>query len=663
MHLPLAFSTTMALLGLASAHIAADLKTLRSKPRGVNLGGWLVVEQWMTWDSPVWTNVTDPNAQDEYTLYQSLGQVQGDKQFKLHRDTWITELDLKLIHEAGLNMVRVPVGYWIQGCVGLPASLASQCAGYAPGGLPYLDSLIQKWAKTYNVAVLISVHGAPGSQNGADHSGTIDGKSSWSDSYDNVLATRNFVSFLANRYKNDDAFLGIGLLNEPGGSTNDATMEQYFQDVYYDVRSVVGSDCILMTSPLLWFQSNGWGPHMEWFGQYMTNVWHDWHPYLVWGYESVSESDIISKGAFSWGNNAWWWQGHPLHFGEWSFSGPGGKFNTADSATKFRTALLDMVGNAQAGWSLWSWRIAGDNAWNGWNVRGLFNAYNHSNQFDYNNLPNATQPLTVVRANPKQRLELYQWLNGGLVRNDKFISLFGVVDMERWVYYPTSHQVRSDRSGLCLDGFFQDGVYGAHEWWCDYTNVNQKWTFTNHTIRHDTYAKCLAMYSNGTNTLAPCNAADPTQYFAVNEVSRLVSAKDGAKLISYGASSTSGVTKVTTADPATQWYIQHDTHQVTNTVSGECLDGYQAQQGGAVHTWACNPANLNQLWAYDATTRQLRHWTHVGFCLDLSSAPVLNACLSPSDPLFKAQQIHLQWISNPAIAAADASTGATITST
>lgn len=46
---------------------------------------------------------------------QYLGHAIGDSRFETHRSNWITSKDIKQIAAAGLNTVRVPVGFWIVG--------------------------------------------------------------------------------------------------------------------------------------------------------------------------------------------------------------------------------------------------------------------------------------------------------------------------------------------------------------------------------------------------------------------------------------------------------------------------------------------------------------------------------------------------------------------
>ena len=80
--------------------------------------------------------------------------------------TWITEKDFKEIAAMGLNSVRLPIGYW--------NVMEDPYGRYAPSDLSvslhYVDWAFDMAAK-YGLSVLLDMHGAPGSQNGIDHSG------------------------------------------------------------------------------------------------------------------------------------------------------------------------------------------------------------------------------------------------------------------------------------------------------------------------------------------------------------------------------------------------------------------------------------------------------------------------------------------------------------
>ncbi|CAK4083370.1 unnamed protein product [Aphanomyces euteiches] len=101
----------------SAAHIQHDIRAGRVKSRGVNLGGWLVAENWMTTGAVIWQGVPRPAiAQGEYTTMSYWGAQQGTSRFQQHWSTFISEHDIRQISLAKLNTVRVPVGFWIQDC-------------------------------------------------------------------------------------------------------------------------------------------------------------------------------------------------------------------------------------------------------------------------------------------------------------------------------------------------------------------------------------------------------------------------------------------------------------------------------------------------------------------------------------------------------------------
>ena len=67
------------------ASVGRDSQGRPTKWRGVNLGGWLVLEKWIT--PSLYAGV---QAEDEYTLCQTLGKAKASERLKRHRETWIT---------------------------------------------------------------------------------------------------------------------------------------------------------------------------------------------------------------------------------------------------------------------------------------------------------------------------------------------------------------------------------------------------------------------------------------------------------------------------------------------------------------------------------------------------------------------------------------------
>ncbi|CAH0474014.1 unnamed protein product [Peronospora belbahrii] len=245
------------------------------------------------------------------------------------------------IAAAGLNTVRVPVGFWILGYDNHDPANLREWEVYTKGTIVYLDQLIQRWAKKHNVAVLVSLHAAKGSQNGADHSSpTSPGHTFWSQYSENVANTIEVARFLAKRYLNEEAFLGIGLLNEPNGSTDEKVLYQFYKDAYRAVRAI-GSDCVLSIMPMLQKQNPDEMVDFMTMPEFL-NIWVEWHPYFVWGWNATKK------------NNR-------LFIGEWSLATPSNmRCNNPDFFYKFASEQLKVHDQAEAGWTFWSWKVTGD---------------------------------------------------------------------------------------------------------------------------------------------------------------------------------------------------------------------------------------------------------------------------------------------------------------
>ncbi|KAF0758389.1 hypothetical protein AaE_003955, partial [Aphanomyces astaci] len=257
---------------------------------------------------------------------------------------------------------------------------------------------------------------------------------------------------------------------------------------------------------------------MDKFGPDMTNVWHDWHPYVVWGYDAMTEDQIITQGVGGWATAIRQWNGsHPLFLGEWCFTGPGGKFSTEASTKALVHAMVDMVGGAVAGWAVWSWRMAGDNTWNSWSLSGLVNSYDPVSISDWPSQDVSPAGLALrgvtgyFTGDPSR-------VNKVLVQDATWMMQFGVTVMERWMYNRRTLQLRSTRFGDCLDGYFDTSrqVYRVHMWSCAASNVNQKWKLERHQIVHVSFLLCLSVAALEM-TLQRCDATDAAQVWTTKE--------------------------------------------------------------------------------------------------------------------------------------------------
>ncbi|KAL4151026.1 hypothetical protein PRNP1_010412 [Phytophthora ramorum] len=360
-----------------STHVQSGIRSGQVKSRGVNLGGWLVAEHWMTADAAFWNGVDDRFANSgEYTAITKAASPDNIRsKLKDHHANFISEDDIEQIAAAGLNTVRVPLGFWLLGYDNHDLSSQHEWEVYTRGTLVYLDQLIRSWAKKHNVAVLVSLHAAKGSQNGADHSSPASpGHSFWSQYPENVANSIEVARFLADRYLLDEAFLGIGLLNEPSGSTDERVLYQYYKDAYQAVRST-GSDCVLSVMPMLQKQSpDEMVGFME--APQFTNVWVEWHPYFIWGYEHTSDEQLVSVAVKQqYRARVDKWNARACHnrlfLGEWSVATASNmRRNKPDLFYSFAQEQLQVHEQAEGGWTLWTWKAAGNNV-DDWSLQKL----------------------------------------------------------------------------------------------------------------------------------------------------------------------------------------------------------------------------------------------------------------------------------------------------
>ncbi|TVY26751.1 Glucan 1,3-beta-glucosidase [Lachnellula hyalina] len=218
---------------------SVDFSWGSQKVRGVNIGGWLVLEPFIT---PSIFQALDQSLGivDEYTLTNKLGTTAAYNILKPHWDSWVTFADFQKIADAGFNTVRIPIGYWAY------ASLENG-ETYTPGAAPYIDAAID-WARGTGLKIWIDLHGAPGSQNGFDNSGQRMDKPTWQ-SGDSVAQTLSVLETISNKYAQaqyQDVVVAIELLNEPLSSELDFDdLKEFYRNGYDQVRAVSNTPVVI----------------------------------------------------------------------------------------------------------------------------------------------------------------------------------------------------------------------------------------------------------------------------------------------------------------------------------------------------------------------------------------------------------------------------------
>ncbi|KAI0333479.1 glycoside hydrolase [Cubamyces sp. BRFM 1775] len=257
--------------------------------RGVNLGGWLVLEPFI---APAlfekYQNATPSPALpgglvvDEWSLSVAMlndtSEGGGIEQIEHHYATFITEQDFAQIAGAGLNWIRLPIPYW---------------AIETWPGEPFLEKvawkyvlLAFKWARKYGLRIYLELHTVPGSQNGYNHSGRS-GPINFLNGFmgiANAQRTMDYIRYIAefiSQKEYQDVVTMFGIINEPllGIIGRDQLTRFYLQahDMIRDITGIGNGAYIVIHDG---FQSpESWKDFLPGSDRIVL----DTHPYVAFG--------------------------------------------------------------------------------------------------------------------------------------------------------------------------------------------------------------------------------------------------------------------------------------------------------------------------------------------------------------------------------------------
>lgn len=312
------------------------------------MGGWLVLEPWITPSLFAGTN-----APDEFTYSDTASSLRFHR-LSIHRKTFVSRRDFQWLSEQGIQAVRIPVGHWIFGD-GQP---------YV-GGIEYLDKAFG-WAEEFGISVLVCLHGAPGSQNGEMHSGKC-GDIGWHTGQHNIGKSLAVVGRLAGRYAGRAGLLGIELLNEPSKTIPKHVLKSYYKQGYKLIRKICGPKVWVVFSDC--FQLRRWAWSLHW--PFYRNAYLDNHQYQMFKPEDkaldidghLEKTKQVAK-LLRW--TAWH---RKVIVGEWSAALDQQSLAGLDSRQiaqaykAYRQAQLLAYGKTDA-WFYWTYKTEAGGPWN-----------------------------------------------------------------------------------------------------------------------------------------------------------------------------------------------------------------------------------------------------------------------------------------------------------
>ena len=220
------------------------------KFRGANLGNWLVLEKWMG-VSPL----SSAKAEDDRGLIDEMPADELAEALERHRATYITEFDFVWLAQSGIDLVRIPVPYYLFG------------TEHHTACVEHLDHAFE-WAQRWGLKILVDLHTVPMSQNAFDNGGYM-GLCAWAQDPARVDFAVDVLEQIARRYAGNPALWGIEALNEPANEfvlkmnmgnygkhypervarsqvISRETLLDFYDRVYQRLRPIVGPEVALV---------------------------------------------------------------------------------------------------------------------------------------------------------------------------------------------------------------------------------------------------------------------------------------------------------------------------------------------------------------------------------------------------------------------------------
>lgn len=319
------------------------LTNARNEPftlHGINLGGWLVEEMWMT----PW--VQDPGGtpyqrvEDHETLWsvltQRLGLSAALNVRSAYRNAWIQVDDFRRIREAGFNHVRLPFIYDILD---------------EPNGIDWLRRAVWN-ANAAGLYVVLDMHGAPGSQNEWDHSGRV-GRNRFFYEEAHIVKAEQVWAALAGEFGSNPGVIAFDLLNEPAGAPDAATLHQVHNRLYQAIRAEAPNTMIIVEDGYKGFETM---PALNQYG--WSNVIYSTHLYNFDATSSQAHLDALEAQlpALLAVRNA---RNVPIYIGEFNLE----PHNSPEVMVRYTRIMTDN----QFGWAMWTYKtVKADGPMNFW---------------------------------------------------------------------------------------------------------------------------------------------------------------------------------------------------------------------------------------------------------------------------------------------------------
>lgn len=304
--------------------------------RGVNLGGWLVQEPWMM---PLVTHPKDaPPVTDQAAMWREVERRFGAEEMHRLRDAyrgaWMTDEDFGRIKAAGFTTVRLPFSY---------DTLQE------PDGFKWLDWTIDRAAK-HGLYTILDLHGAPGGQSDAMHTGKT-GEAKFFEPA-NIRKAADMWEAIARRYAHRPEVLGYDLLNEPMGAKSAKQLYDAQNELYKAIRKVDDRHVVFFEDG---YKGIDTFPRKEQYG--WENIAYSIHQYKFGAKQDQDHMQALEHELKK-VERVREARDVPVYVGE---------FNVPDAGADTLAKVVGTLEKADVPWSMWTYKVimphAAKNVW------------------------------------------------------------------------------------------------------------------------------------------------------------------------------------------------------------------------------------------------------------------------------------------------------------
>jgi endoglucanase len=311
--------------------------------KGLNLGGWLVMEPWMC-------PADSGGLPDTYSIITELdsrvgfGVATEQSLIRTYQTNWITTADLNNITNEGFNCVRVPV--WWGNFYSITDTTSS---GWRSDAFAVLDWLVTNCASR-GIYVVIDMHGVVGGQSTSDDTGRQNQNQYWTNSIDQS-ETAYMWTQIATHYTGNSTVAGYDLINEPMGAPNTAAVWAAYTNLYTTVRAADPSHIIFIEGT---FGNWNWSmlPNPSVYG--WTNIVYSMHEYQFGGDTTAVLTGSTNQVNDFNSHKSW---NVPDYIGEWNDMGNG--------AACYDQSIY-LYNSDGMSWTMWAYKATAGLVPNGW---------------------------------------------------------------------------------------------------------------------------------------------------------------------------------------------------------------------------------------------------------------------------------------------------------